>query len=230
MSSLSSIRLNDGSQLDISEWLHDPLFSVADFTAGDQFKLDLFSYTRGQNVAATQSTARRIANESDTNLTRKRQMNQDEAMVIYAITYELSQAEPAPLVYPPVLSNSAPAPLNNAQDVAALQASTWIELKVGAGIKKPQVEIPLSQLGMSVDTRVHASTGLVGLHTGSAGEATPANQHKFKIPVFVGGTGENAQPGNSRVFHLTWRSHTAPAIVANGSARFYLDGLRKRPA
>lgn len=229
MSNLSSIRLQDGSEIDISEWIHDPLFSAADFTAGDQFKLDLFSYTRGQNVARTASTAARTANEGDTNLTRKRQMNQDEAMVIYAIHYELFQAEPATLVYPPVLDNGAPAPLIGAQDLEALQQSTWVELKVGAGIKKPQVELPLSQLGMSIDTRTYASTGLPGLHIGSAGVATPANQAKFQIPVFVGGTGQNARPGNSRVFHMSWKSHTAPFLRASGSARFFLDGLRKRP-
>ena len=57
MSSLQSIRLNDGSTLDISEWLHDPLFSTADFTSGDQWKLDLFSYT----TSGTNSTARSTA-------------------------------------------------------------------------------------------------------------------------------------------------------------------------
>lgn len=231
MSSLQSIRLNDGSTLDISEWLHDPLFSTADFTSGDQWKLDLFSYTRGQNVTRTSGTAPRIANESDTNITRKRMMNQDEAMVIYAVTYELFSREPEVAVYPPVLSNSAPAPLINGQDLATLQSQTYIELKVGAGIKKAQVELPFSQLGMSIDTRCQASTAVPGLHIGSAGEVTPANQQKFKIPVFVGGTGENARPGNTRVFHCEWKSqHPVTLLAAGGHARFYLDGLRKRPA
>lgn len=230
MSSLQTIRLNDGTELDISEWLHDPLYSVADFTSGDQFKLDLFSYTRGQNVTRTQNTAPRIANELDTNITRKRLMNQDEAMVVYAITWELYQAEPTSPVYPPTLNNSAPAPMINGQDMAVLQAQTSVALKVGAGIKKPQVELPLGQLGMSIDTRSIASTQMPGLNTGCAGDATPANQQKLKIPVFIGGTGENARPGNTRVFHLEWYSQNPVVLLANGSARFTLDGLRKRPA
>lgn len=230
MSSLSTIRLNDGSTLDISEWLHDPLYSAADFTSGDQFNLDLFSYTVGQNVTRTSSTAARIANAGDTNLVRARQMNQDEAMVVYAIAWEMFQAEVSPQVFPPVLANSAPSPLINGQDLAVLQRDTLIELKVGAGIKKPQVELPLSQLGMSLDTRCSVSTGLAGVNIGSAGEATPANQQKFKIPVFVGGTGENARPGNSRVFHMQWKSLRPVTLLSNGSARFFLDGLRKRPA
>lgn len=230
MSAISNIRLQDGSVLDISEWLHDGLYSAGDFTSGDLFKLEMFSYTRGQNVTRTQNTAPRIANDRDTNLVRKRQMNQDEAIVVYALTYELFQREPDVPVYPPVLNNTAPAPLFNAQDLMTLQHNTWIELKVGAGIKKAQIELPLSQIGMSLDTRVHASTGLVGLHTGSAGHAVPSNQEKFKIPVFIGGTGENARPGNSRNFSLAWRSAAPVDLIAEGgSVRFYLDGLRKRP-
>lgn len=230
MSSLSKVRLSDGRELAVSEWLHDPRFSTALFAAGDNFRLDLFNYTKGNRVSRTANAPIRTATEADTNQTRKRMMNQDEALVVYAIAYELFQEEVSPQVFPPVLDNSAPAPLVSHPELGILQQELVLELKVGAGIKKPQVELPLAHIGMSIDTHCHTTALVPGAAIASAGSATPQNQHKLNLPVYIGGTGQNARPGNTRIFGVSLRSNTPPPITQNGSIRVTLDGLRKRPA
>jgi hypothetical protein len=231
MSSLNTVRLADGTELNIAEWLHWPLFSTIEIGAGDNFRLDAFSYVRGNTVAHTAGVAARNATEADTNLVRKKKMNQDEALVVFAITYEIfgltasQDAESPP-------NDIAPVPLVDATDHRRLQRDGLVELLVGAGIKKPQVEATFSYISQGIGTVAWSSGDFDSIHLGSGGYPTPNNQRKLQLPVYIGGFGESARPGNSMHFKLRFRSPAGGIadMVQDVRIRWWLDGLRKRPA
>lgn len=228
MSSLNKVRLADGTELAISEWLHWPLYSTIEYAAGDPIRLDAFTYVRGNVVPHTATLAARNATEGDTNLVRAAKMNQDEALVVFAITYELYALTTHTGISGPI----APEPLVGATDLRILQRDLNMELLVGAGIKKPQIEAPLAWISQGIGNETYCSGDFAEIHLGSAGRATPLNQSKLQLPVYIGGFGENAKPGNSMVFKLRTRSPVgAPVgLVQNYRQRWWLDGLKKRPA
>lgn len=234
MSSLNKIRLPDGQELAISEWLHWPLYSTIEFRGSDAVNLDAFSYSEGAVVPHSNALAARQATKSDTNMVRPGKINQDEAQVVFAITYEVfgltsvvSQS-PAGLV--------APLPTVSANALRSLQSALVVELKVGANIKKPQVGVPFAFIGQGVGPTMYASGDLTNLHTATGGCPTPRNQRQLNLPVYIGGFGENAKPGNSMAFFLRTRSPSGPPLSAGDDIqqdfrlRWYLDGLKKRPA
>lgn len=226
----NEVKLPDGTVLNLSEWLHWPLYSTIEFAAADAINLDAFSYNPGKPVPSTPGIARRTSTRRDTNLDRSRTMNQDEAIVIFAITYEnfgLTTVEDGASPPNPV----APAPLMDATDLRRMQRDLYVALKVGAGIKKPQVEAPFSWFGQSIAPVVGVSGDLASIHLGTAGEPTPQNQATLNLPVYIGGFGQNAVPGNSMVFVLNVWSVNGPigGMQQNISQRWWLDGLRRRP-
>jgi hypothetical protein len=234
MSSLNKVRLPGGVELNISEWLHWPVYSLVDFNLADAINLDAFTYTKGQNVPRTPTVAARTSTLNDTNQVRKAKMNQDEALVVFAITYELFASSGATEGSPPAAV--APAPLFSGSNVRRLQGECTVELIVGEGIKKPQVESPLAWIGQGPGPGLSA-TAQTTSQFGTGGKPTPLNQRRLNLPVFIGGTGQNAAPGNSRRFVLTFRSNYGAvgsssgyqAMDQSGSIRFWLDGLKKRP-
>jgi hypothetical protein len=235
MSSLNKVRLPGGVELNISEWLHWPVYSTVEFGAADAIDVDAFSYVKGGRVARTATPAQRTATIADTNLVRKAKMNQDEALVVFAITYEIFadvnevNTSPAEIV--------APAPMYSADNLRRLQAETTVELIVGAGIKKAQVEAPFAWIGQGIGTSVEMASGQSASQYGTGGRVSPLNQRRLNLPVVIGGTGQNAAPGNSRVFKLNWRSCLGAvgsatgyqALNQGGNLRWWLDGLKKRP-
>ena len=229
MSSLNNIRMPDGTELNLSEWLHWPLYSTIEIGATDALRLEAFSYVRGSSVPRTASLAVRQATDSDTNMVRRRKMNQDEALVVFAVTYEAFGLEDEVTPASPSLV-AAPAPLVSGTTLRSLQRDTVAELLVGAGIKKPQVEVPFSYIGQSIGQSMSSSGDFASISVGTAGCAIPSNQRKLELPVYIGGFGENARPGNTMKFSLRHRSQGALSLGASLRIRWWLDGLRKRPA
>lgn len=219
---IKKVRLPDGSEVVIDEWLHWQQFSTIEFAAALQVNLRAFTYVQGQ-VVPQQGLAPRNATESDTNQVAKTRMNQDEAYLCYAITYEhfaLSNAEQSP---GPVLQ--APAPVLLSQNLRRLQRDLVIELVVGANITKPQARVPFSHLGQSVGAPAFPSSQALGVATafsyGTAGRVESTNQRRFQLPVYI---------ASDRVFHLGARSYQAIAdLTQRVRLRFYLDGLKRRP-
>lgn len=233
MSSLNRVRLADGREFSAAEWYHQPRYSTAELAAADPLSLFLFNYTPGQPVSKTRSLPTRTATDADTNMVKRRAMNQDEALVVMAITYEafaLTTAADAS-------SNAvAPAPLLSGTDLRRLQVHTVFELYVGAGIKKPQYQVPFVWLTQSVGVR--AATGDAGttpthIDYGTAGVVSGANQEQLKLPIYIGGFGQHARPGNSMHFQaklFTPAGGAVPGLRQNVKLRVALDGLSKRPA
>jgi len=230
MSSLNKVRLPDGTELNVSEWLHWPLYSVIEINAGDRVDVDAFSYVRGQTVPRTSGAiAARSADDTDTNQVRARKMNQDESLVVFAITYEAigltstTSGSPA--------ASAADAPLVDANDLKRLHRDLFVELLVGANIKKPQVGVPMPWIGQSIGVSQAVSGEASDVRTATGGYPTPKNQRLLNLPVYIGGFGESAKPGNSMTFVLRTRSPAAITdMVQNIRLRWWLDGLRRRPA
>jgi hypothetical protein len=232
MSSLNTIRLADGTELQLSEWLHWPLYSVIEFAVSDAISLDAFSYNVGATVPHSGTIAARQATEADTNQVRAGKMNQDEAQVVFAITYEVFGLTTAVSNDSPSLP-LAPEPLTSANVLRLLQLGLIVELKVGANIKKPQIGVPFSYIGQGIGQSMYASGDFVALHIGQGGCPTPLNQRKLNLPVYIGGFGQNAKPGNAMAFFLRTRTPNGAVTTNNEQSirlRWWLDGLKKRPA
>lgn len=234
MSSLNKVRLPDGTELNISEWLHWPLYSSVDIGATDSIQLDAFSYVVGNQVPRSPNApAARLATRLDTNLVRARKMNQDEALVVFAITWELFGYDGTTDPNSPSQPMAA-TPLVDPVDLRTLQRDLLVELKVGANIKKPQVGIPFEYIGQGIGRAEYVSGDAASVATGSGGYPTPQNQRVLNLPVYIGGFGESAKPGNSMTFFLRVRTpngaSTLPALKQDYAMRWWLDGLKKRPA
>lgn len=241
MSSLNKIRLEDGTELAVSEWLHQPVFSTMEFgaaaTAAGALNLSAFNYVVGQRVSS-QGVAARNASEADTNIVRKRAMNQDESMIVFAITYEIFGLTNGTTGSSPSFVSS-PVPQTDARNLRRLQLMTLVQLFVGANIKKPQVEVPFAWIHQSIGSPAWFSQSRdnptsVAFNHGTGGVLSARNQELLKLPVYIGGFGENAVPGNMMTFYLKLTSAEALSndvqLTQDLRVVWHLDGLKKRPA
>ena len=65
---IREIRLPDGTNLKIDEWIHWPSFSTIEFAAYSKINLRAFSYIAGQQVPS-EGLTKRTADDADTNST-----------------------------------------------------------------------------------------------------------------------------------------------------------------
>jgi hypothetical protein len=228
MSSFNQIALADGTVLEMSEWLHWPVYTTVEIGANDKVNLAGYSYVVGNIVPHTSSLANRQATRLDTNLVRKNMMNQDEALIVMSFAHENFALTSSSIASPPALV--AAQPLVAGQTLRELQVSTVVELMVGAGIKKPQVGVPYAYLGQGIGAKLFAAGDIAALAAGTAGEITTRNMQQLGLPVYIGGFGENAKPGNAMWFRLKIRSSSVLALDQNIRQRWWLNGLKKRPA
>lgn len=234
MSSFNALRLPDGREVSLSEWLHQPVWSTVEFdNASTAIDLRAFNFTKGQPVSSV-GLARRNATDMDTNLVKRKAMNQDESLIVFSVTFEVFALSGA------VTSSAAavaPIPCVSATDLARLQRDLMWELYVGAGIKKPQMGVPFVWLTQSMGPNymVSGDESLTdrNIEVGTAGEIDPSNQRQLKLPIYIGGFGQNAQPGNSMFFQARLFNAFGGAVTGlrqDIRIRPVLDGLKKRPA
>lgn len=234
MSSLNKIRLEDGTELSVAEWLHQPVYSTMEFASTASVDLSAFNYVVGQRVSATTAPAPagspRTANERDTNLVRKRAMNQDEALIVFAITYEIFALSTLTGGSPP--EEEATLPMTAPTEIRRLQRDCLVELYVGAGIKKPQIQVPFAWIHQSVGSPAWTSGNYAESKYGTGGTISARNQELLKLPVYIGGFGEAARPGDMMTFWLRFWSPpgTVMSLQQDIRLRWHLDGLKKRPA
>jgi hypothetical protein len=238
MTSLNRILMADGSEFALSEWLHQPVWSTIEFASTAPVNLRAFNYRAGQNVSSS-GLPRRIATGMDTNLVRQRAMNQDEALLCFGITVEFfSMANITYETEGPVTNTVTPAPALSATDLRRLQRDLMLEIFVGAGLKKPQFDAPLGYYGSSMGISAAASgdsnaTTLLNLDHGTAGRASATNQQQLTMPLYIGGFGDNAMPGNAMTFFAKIYNAYGGAIAGLRQSvrmRVVCDGLKKRPA
>lgn len=231
---IREIRLPDGTDLKLDEWVHYPLFSTIEFARRTKLNLKAFSYTVGQTVPS-QGLVKRTADEADTNQVVRGRTNHDEAMVVYSMTYELfglsdASANPTQDAIAPL---AAVAPNFSRHNLLALQRSMLVELFVGANINKPQLRVPFSRLSQSLGPQIHGTTlatqtpapGLVvtlgGTDLATGGRLSANNQWRLEIPIYIEA---------DRVFNV--RFSTAEALADMNQdlrLRCVLDGMKRRP-
>ena len=221
---IKEINLPTGEKIVIDEWLHWATFSTMEFSATAKLDLRCFTYIVGQTVAHTAGVAARRATITDTNQVIKGQTNYDEALLIYAITYEPWSLTDAEAGSPAVLLAPFPAPFST--DIRKLQRETVVEFNVGAKISKPQISCPMSFVGQSVGAPAFAPgdaaafAAATTLSYGTAGQPTGLNQRLQKLPIYV---------EQSRTMFLKLKSPVALALESDFRIRWYLDGLKRRP-
>jgi len=240
---IKKIRLPNGRELEIGEWLQWPIYSAVEIARNATVDLRAFAYVVGQRVPQTApaptgaGVANRNATEADTNQTAKARMNHDEAFVAYSLTYEhfaLLNAQ----TYDNV-PNDLPAtrPILTGTDLRKLQMECMLELAVGADINKPQISAPLSYYGQAIGSPAYCSGDAVNVAVGAsttmnfaygtAGAINPRNQRRWQLPVYI-------HP--DRVFTARIHSPAGPPGTRAGRVldqdvqlKFYLDGIKRRP-
>jgi len=228
---IRDIRLPNGEVLKLDEWLHYPLFSTIEFAARTKLNLKAFTYSVGQTVPS-QGIAKRPADEGDTNMVVRGRTNHDEAMVVFALTYELfglsdASVDPNGNAAAPL---AAVAPQYSRHNLFALQRSCLVELFYGANINKPQLRVPFSRIAQSVGPSIHGTTlgtngqaGFVvgGTDLGTSGRISANNQWRLEIPIYLEA---------DRVFNVRFSSPEALADMNQDlRLRCFLDGMKRRP-
>jgi hypothetical protein len=225
MQAQGTIRLPGGDELVLSEWLHQPLYSTVEFSGTAAINLYAFNYVQGGRVSATAGITPRNATFNDTNVAKRKGMAQDESMVVFAATFET-------FVINPAVANALPQPAILPTDLKRIQRDTVVELRVGAGIKKPQLGIPFEFIGQSIGAESILTGSTNTAQYGTAGRIYSDNQRQLKLPTYIGGYGDTQTAGNSMKFDLRFFSPSGNIAGLEGPAfriRFILDGLKKRP-
>lgn len=218
---IKEIVLPDGTKLVIDEWLHWPTYSVMEFAAASKVDLRAFTYVQGNQVAS-QGLTRRTATEADTNQVVKSQMNYDEAILVYALTYEhfaLTSVTASTTIA------MSPIPVLSAINLRRLQRDLMVDLFVGARQNKPQYRSPFSfvaqGLGAPAWTPGDRPVANMAFQYGTGGYMTPENERRLALPIYI----QSKQPFNLRVY--------SPAAITDLDQavrlRWYLDGLKRRP-
>jgi len=241
---IQTIKMPDGRSVEISEWLHWPVFSTVEGQGGIDSGIDplglgfgaktdlkLFSYVVGARIpqAGTVSTGPRISTETDTNQVARNRVNQDEALLIFSMTYEVFALDDDTQI--PGLPNNIQSvePALSGTNLRRMQRDMMFELYVGAKISKPQARAPLSYYGQGVGAPAWGSgdalalgAETLNLNYGTAGCVSPHNQRRWQLPVYVHA---------DRVFNckLSTPGGTIRGLSQDWRFRGYVDGLKKRP-
>ena len=225
---IKKVHLPDGSEIVIDEWLHWFQFSTIEFAAGVNLNLRAFTYVQGQNVPQQGAVpgGARTATESDTNQVSRTRMNHDEAYLAYSITYEHFALTDAVLDAGPPVITASPAPILSSQNLRRLQRDVVVELRVGAGIRKPQFRAPLEWIGQSAGSPAWTSGDQAAANLnftyGTAGDLSAKNQRRWNLPIFI---------QSDRVMFLQVRSENGAMADLDQAVRmrWQLDGLKRRP-
>jgi hypothetical protein len=228
---IKEIRLPDGRNVVIDEWLHWPLYSTVEFAKDAGVQLRAFSYVRGQRVPSN-GLATRLATQSDTNMSQRQMMSYDESFVMYAITYEafaISVTDPVTQECGEDTITVASNPALQGANLRRLQRDLEIELILGAGQTKPQLRYTFSYLPQSVGAEAYSNDAPSATNTvsyGTAGGIKPANQRRLELPINI----ESERQMYLKVFTPFGKvGGTSPDLPQDIRLRFWLDGMKRRP-
>lgn len=231
---IQALRLPNGESIVYDEWSHWPRYSTVDVAAANagNFQLDAFSYVVGGRVPSA-GVAARTATPTDTNAVSKKRMNQDEASLVYAWTYEVFATSDYVNTLTDPDTTMASAPVFEAANLRRLQRDVVLQLMVGAQIRKPVARSPLSWVGQGPGSPAFASGSAIAAATsfnhGSGGPVTPNNQRVFDMPIHI---------ESDRVSFVRVQGFRSPGVGATPALdavtqsfrmRIYLDGLHRRP-
>jgi len=246
---IEKITLPNGEVYSLNEWVHWPQFSTFEAEGavgaatdplglgnGVSVNVDMFTYQVSQQVPRAGAIAARQATTSDTNQVVGSRMNYDEAFLCYSATYEVfaldTDAQPdgrgteLPTV-PGHFQGAGPAFIGST--LRRLQRDCLFELRVGAGISKPQIRAPFSYFGQGIGAtafgpgdEIVAPPSTINMDYGTGGAISPRNQRAYMLPVFI---------ASDRVMKGKFWSPDGAIVGVNQSyrMRWYLDGSKRRP-
>ncbi len=231
MDGIRKIRVGD-QELAIDEWSHWPLYSTIEGLAGANVDLLAFSYIVGQVVPRAGALPSRNALINDTNMATRARINQDEAYIVFAMTYEPFALEGSDVTFTVSPNNKqAVGPMLSGTNLRNMQMSLMLELFLGAHIKKPMAQAPLSWYGQSVGAYVSTpgdavtisdgAASALNLNYGTAGNVTSSNQRRWQLPIEI----NNNTTTKARI----WSPGGSLNVTQNWRLRFYMDGLKRRP-
>lgn len=235
---IEKIRLADGTEINVEEWLMWPLFSTGLGQSvngnGVGGELRLFEYIVGDNLPqlGTPVGTPLQAGPSETNQVVRGKINHDEGFICFNMTYAAFSLETDPAYN--TVNVSAPEPILAGTNLRRMQRDCMLELFVGAGITKPQVSAPLEYYGQGLGAvafgsgdGLDGSGGVAGatniaLDYGTGGPITPHNQRRWHLPVKIDADRDiyaslRTPEGVIRGLTQDWR------------LRVTLDGLKRRP-
>jgi len=223
----NQIRLNNGETIVLDEYVHWPVYSTIEFQQRTKVDLLAFLYTEGTTVPKNGTLASRTSTLSDTNMNAKGRTNQDEALVVFAITPEIfgiSAGSVNPQVDAGVAPVAAPTPFVSSHNMRILQTELLVEFYVGAKITKPQVRAPLGLLPSSVEVHLHSTVNYGNanvLDIGHNGPPSACSQWRYELPVMV---------ESDRLIKLrTFSPKALLGLNQNIRIRWILDTLKRRP-
>lgn len=235
---IDKIRLQNGEEYELEEWLHWPLYSVVEGAAGASVNLRAFSYVVGNNVpqAGAISTGARAATDADTNQVVRGKVNHDEAFIVFSMTNEWwaiegSTNQDSTYAVAP-FDNSATAPLLSGTNLRLIQLYMMQQLFVGAGISKPMASAPMEYFGQGIGAVAYGSgdaltianggASALNLNYGTAGPINPTrNQRGFAMPILV---------HSDRVMHVRLSTPAGALTVdQDWRTKVILDGMKRRP-
>lgn len=240
---LTKLRMPNGQEVAFVDWSDKPLYSTCDLLNGfsDQ-QLDLFQYTSGDPVVKSGNISNaRTSTDLDTNVSSPGSMASTEEMMVYAILpeyfeYTITGTDAATrafgLVNQPQISQRALAMLQSNLMLVLEVSQKWV---VQAGLGYFNTGFGIFGQIMQSSAFVPQAPGAAAMRsTGNAGWPSRDAVRSLAIPAYIGGqekyrlslhnpTGAQIPVGS---LQIEPNSSVATTMV---TARFYLDGLYKRP-
>jgi len=229
---IEKIKLADGTEINVEEWLMWPLFStgIGEATGGNGVggELRLFEYIVGDNLPqlGTPAGAPIAAGVADTNQVVRGKINHDEGFICFNLTYEVFALETTAAVQAKVYG---PEPIFTGTNLRRMQRDCMLEMFVGAGITKPQVSAPLEYYGQGVGAVAFGSgdqfeTGAtdIALDYGTGGPICPQNQRRWHLPVKI-------DADRDMFVSLRTPEGAIRGLTQDWRLRVYMDGLKRRP-
>lgn len=243
---IEKIRLADGTEINVEEWLHWPLFStgigqgdIGGNALGAGGQIRIFTYIVGDKIPTLGVvTPTPVAGIADTNQVVRGKINHDEGFIAFDMTYEPFALSRDPSFGEPGSTDiTAVDPILSGTNLRRLQKDVLMELFVGAGITKPMASAPLAYYSQSCGAAAFSSgDGLLvsiaqgggapnisnlALDYGTGGPVTPNNQRRWNLPIKIDADRDTyvglRTPGGQIVgLDQSWR------------LRVYMDGLKRR--
>lgn len=232
---LQTIKLQDGTEITIGEWSSWPAYSAFEGSKNAGVDQRLFSYLVGERIPQTTPppvTGPRSASPADTNWKARGRVNQDESYVWFSLTYELFALENNEPYENAPHDLEATSPILTGTNHRILQRDMLIQLVVGAGIEKPQIEGPLESFGEGPGAPAFGSGDALLINQGGAtqlelnygtgGKPSPRNQYGWVMPVYV---------PSDRVVKLNINTPGGPMVGLDQDylMRLLVDGIKRRP-
>lgn len=238
MDTITQVRLPDGTNLTLGDWVDKPVFSTVDFLTGfSDPVLEAFGYNVGDVIpTSSNATVKRTSSERDTNIAAAGGNVSTEELLVYALKPEFWE-------------------LQNAGGTPTDMTSADLRLP-GQPVMRPTTLGPFSvwmNLRFKISEKVYADAGVQYFNSGfgifgmgaliptnaAANGRTYANQgwpgqdavRSFAVPHHVGGTEKyTVEWRNWQSRPITFTDENQNQITGGVvQVRTYLDGMRKRP-